>query len=234
MPPFWIFKRVDRPEWMDTRSYPPEVVRKTLDFLGMTHRRFGGNRAVLRRFEEWSAGWTPGEIVTVLDVGTGGADVPLALARWARERGFRLKITAVDLMPEIAAIAREKAHGFPEIEVVPGDAFALGGTWDYVMASLLLHHVPPADNAAALRKLRSLARRGLVVSDLERSLPAYAAIGLLSWIAGNAVVRHDGPLSVRRAFTPGELQALALEAGLPRPIVRREPFFRLSLAAGNP
>lgn len=219
---------------MDTRTYPPEVVRDTLNFLGLTHRRFGGNRVILRRFEEWSAAWRPGETVTVLDVGTGGADVPLALARWARRRGFRLRITAVDLMPEIADVARSNTRDFSEIEIITGDAFARAGSWDYVTASLLLHHIPPAENAAALRKLGALAKRGVLVSDLERSLPSYLAIGLLSWIAGNAVVRHDGPLSVRRAFTPPELGALAGEAGLARPIVRREPFFRLSLTAGQP
>jgi hypothetical protein len=31
---------------------------------------------------------------------------------------------------------------------------------------------------------------------------------------GNPLTRHDGPLSVLRAFTPSELQQLAAKAGL--------------------
>jgi 2-polyprenyl-3-methyl-5-hydroxy-6-metoxy-1,4-benzoquinol methylase len=218
---------------MDTRTYPMEVTRGTLAFLSLTNRRFGGNSVVLRRLEDWSRRWRPGETISLLDVGTGGGDIALAAARWARRRDFHIKITAVDLMPDIAEIARENARGFPEIKIVDGNAFELESgedRWDYVTASLFLHHVPPAENVRALKKLDALARKGLFVSDLERSLPSYMAVGALSRIAGNAVVRHDGPLSVRRAFTFGELNALAQEAGLPHLRARKEMWFRLSLA----
>lgn len=227
---FDLTRRLDALELMDTREFPPAVVRKTLAFLSLTNRRFGGNDVVIRRLDEWSRGWRPGEPVTLLDVGTGGGDIAIAAAQWARRQGFSLRITAVDLMPDIAAVARENAREFPEIEVVAGDAFALDGSWDYVTASLFLHHVPPHENASALRKLDALARRGLVVSDLERSLPSYLAVSALSLLAGNSVVRHDGPLSVRRAFTRRELQALAEEAGLLHLEAGEESWCRLSLS----
>jgi 2-polyprenyl-3-methyl-5-hydroxy-6-metoxy-1,4-benzoquinol methylase len=216
---------------MDTRAFPDAVVRGTLSFLALTNRRFGGNGVVLRRLDAWCARRPPTGPLTLLDVGTGGADIPVAVAAWARRRGIPVKITAVDLMPGIAAVAEENARRFPEIEVVCGDAFSLsGGPWDVVTASLFLHHVPPAENATALKKLDGLARRGLIVSDLLRSAGSLAAVWALSRLAGNAVVRHDGPLSVRRAFTTEELSALAAAAGLPYLAARREPWFRVSLS----
>jgi SAM-dependent methyltransferase len=227
MPPCWNFDRVDRPELMDAPSFSEEDARGAHKFLAMTNRLFGGAAVVLRFLEAWSAGWDRARPVTILDAGTGGADIPAAVARWARRRGWKVRLTAADLAP---ATARRNAAAFPEIEVVQADALALTGAWDCVIASLFLHHVPPARNAEALRRLDRLARRGIIVSDLRRSPAAYAAVWALTRMAGDAVARHDGPLSVLRAFTVPELTGLAREAGLPHLRARREPWFRVSLA----
>ena len=48
---------------------------------------------------------------------------------------------------------------------------------------------------------------------------------------GNRITRNDGPLSVRRSFTPAELLALAERAGLRNARVRRRVAFRLVLEA---
>jgi 2-polyprenyl-3-methyl-5-hydroxy-6-metoxy-1,4-benzoquinol methylase len=216
---------------MDTVSNPPAVVNETLDFLGLTNRRFGGEAAVLSFFKAWSRRWKAGETLRVLDVGTGGADIPRALARWTRGRRFRLQITAVDLRPEIVQAARERCRDYPEIAVRQGDAFALREEpFDYVTASLFLHHMPPENLSGVLKGLDRLALRGMVLSDLLRSRAGYWSVFLLSRLAGNFVVRHDGPLSVRRAFRPEELDDLARGAGLPYLKARRRPWFRLVLA----
>jgi SAM-dependent methyltransferase len=155
------------------------------------------------------------------------------VARWGRRENLPIHITAVDTDPEIVKIAREKTASFPEIAVREGDLFKMRlqeDAFDYVTASLFLHHCAPGRTAHALRVLDSLARRGVIVSDLLRSARSYRAVTFLSWTAGNRVVRHDGPLSVRRAFTRHELQALAQDAGLAYLKAGAHPWFRLSLA----
>jgi hypothetical protein len=47
------------------------------------------------------------------------------------------------------------------------------------------------------------------------------------------VVRHDGPVSVRRAFTVSELEELARRAGLGYLSARRHAGFRLSLTGAK-
>ena len=76
----------------------------------------------------------------------------------------------------------------------------------------------------------ALSTRGIVISDLLRTASSYWAVTALSCLIGNKVVRHDGPLSVRRAFLPQELSALAAESGFPYLKSKREPWFRVSLA----
>jgi hypothetical protein len=59
--------------------------------------------------------------------------------------------------------------------------------------------------------------RGVVlVNDLERTRANYLGarlLGVTAW-RGNRLTRHDGPLSVQRSFTSGELLAIGRRAGL--------------------
>ncbi len=87
---------------------------------------------------------------------------------------------------------------------------------------------------AVVRDLAAAAARGVIISDLRRSRPAYLAVSLSGRVLGNAVVRHDAPLSVRRAFTLAELRAIADEAGLPWLRAGDERWFRVSLAGERP
>lgn len=227
---------IDEEEWMDTRPFQPDDARRALSFLTKMNRRFGGVSTVLRPLAEWSRRWHPGEPVYLLDVGTGAADIPIALVKWARSNGHSLRITAVEIVPEIAAIAKKAAGPFPEITVLQRDLRDLPKelTFDYVTASLFLHHIPLPLRGEALQSLARRARRGLVVSDLQRTLLSYWGVGAASWIWGNDVVRHDGPLSVRRAFRVFELDALVKAAGLSFLKVRTEPWFRISLTGEKP
>lgn len=229
--------RIDRPELMDTMPFDPPVVHRTLAFLGMTARHFGGAAVILNHLSRWSASWPGDRPVSILDVGTGGAEIPIAIARWARASGRRVKITALDLMPEIADIARTNARPFPEIEIRSQDVFdlhAAGESFDYVTASLFLHHVPGPRILEILKLFDALASRGVIVSDLARSLLSYWAVKTVSLVAGNHVVRHDGPLSVQRAFTIDELRSFAGQAGLGYLRAERAPWFRLTLAGEKP
>lgn len=224
---------IDEEEWMDTRPFvDSNEARRALYFLAKMNRQFGGVSAVLKPLMNWSQRWYPGEPVHILDVGTGGADIPVALVKWARENGHSLRITAVELVPEIAAFAKQATHSYPEITVLERDLRDIPKelTFDYVIASLFLHHIPLPLRAEALSCLDHRARRGLVVSDLGRSLFAYWTVSAASYIWGDAIVRHDGPLSVRRAMRINELESLAREASLPYLQAHSHPWSRVTLA----
>jgi ubiquinone/menaquinone biosynthesis C-methylase UbiE len=130
------------------------------------------------------------------------------------------------------AIARRATAADPALSFVRGDGGALpfaDGAFDVVTCTLALHHFEPDGARALLRELRRVARLSPVVCDLRRSPVAFAATWLWSRTSRNRLTRHDAPLSVRRAYTPGEALALARDAGWRAPRVRREPFFRMTL-----
>ncbi len=217
----------------------PEVDRRQLatslaDLRGV-NRWLGGTRVVLRHLAAMAAGLASEEF-TVLDVGTGSGDIPLHVARWARGRGLRARVVATDAHAGTLALAREHAERDPDVRVEHADALALpyaDGEFDFALCSTALHHFADDDAVRVLRELDRVARRGVVVNDLRRSRPALLGARLLAatvWRA-HPVTRHDGPLSVRRAFTPGELLELGRRAGMRGARVHAHPPFRVALVA---
>ena len=91
-----------------------------------------------------------------------------------------------------------------------------------VYCTLFAHHLDPPDVVRLLKAMSSKARHLVIVDDLIRSRLGY----LLAWIgtrllSGSWVVHHDGPLSVKAAFTPAEILDLASQAGLRNCVMER-------------
>ena len=162
--------------------------------------------------------------LTLLDVGTGAADIPAALLADARRTGTSVRITAIDSRHEMlaAAVATDPSlANLPGLHLRVGDGLALtdaDGSFDVVHASMVLHHLEPPEAVVLLREMARVARTGIVVNDLVRSRLAWVGAWLMSHLLTRSrFTRRDAPLSVRRAYTGPELQALLTEAGL-RPI----------------
>lgn len=221
-----------QPEIMDDHEPEQEAVDQIYSFLTMVNRRFGGVRATLKRFEEFSRAWQPNERIEVLDLASGAADVPRALIAWGRRRGFDLRVTAVDLSMSALDHARRTDTADECLHFVRADVRLLpwpDRAFDYVTSALFFHHLSDGEVSDLLVRADGLARRGLVVNDLVRSPRAWLLTWLLTW-PFHPILHHDGPLSVRRAFTPDELLALARGAGVDWVTVRRHFAERMTLA----
>ena len=163
----------------------------------------------------------PEEPLTIIDVGTGGADIPVMLLADAARSGRPMRVTAVDERAEVieaARLARPAVELVAGLELVVGDGRSLrypDGAFDIAHSSLVLHHLDPVDAVAFLREMARISRRGIVVNDLVRGRLYVAGAWLLSHLAtGNRLSRYDAPLSVRRAYSREELRTLIDEAGL--------------------
>jgi ubiquinone/menaquinone biosynthesis C-methylase UbiE len=119
---------------------------------------------------------------------------------------------------------------------VVGDAFALpfrAASFDFVFSSLFLHHFTDAQIVELLRDFGRVARRGVLMIDLERNPIAYFFLPWTRWLLGwDPVTVHDGKISVEAAFRPRELASLAEAAGLREARARAYwPAFRIALFA---
>jgi 2-polyprenyl-3-methyl-5-hydroxy-6-metoxy-1,4-benzoquinol methylase len=202
-------------ELLDGPLDDQDVLAANLRDLRRINRLTGGAQLSLRAIRAL------GEAATVLDVGTGGADIPAVLLANARRRGVALEVAATDSRPEILDAARLAR---PELSTMPGlvlgiaDGRALpypDASFDVGHASMVVHHLAETDAVAFLRELRRVSRLGIVVNDLARGRLFWIGACLLTHtVAASRYTRHDGPLSVRRAWTRGEMVDLLRNAGL--------------------
>lgn len=171
---------------------------------------------------------------SLLDLASGSADIPLAIADWANRAGIAARIVVSDIHPVMLAVAREQARATPNVTVEECDALNPhypDGSFDIALCTLALHHFAPED---AMQILRSMARVGrrVLVFDLARARLAYlGALVMTRGLRMDPITRFDAPASVRRAYTATELRALAKQAGLRDARIGMRFPFRLTLDA---
>ncbi len=178
---------------------------------------------------------------TVLDVGTGAVDIPIALLADAVGTRRSIRVTATDSRQEVLDAAVEARPIIPKVvglDLALADGRRLpypDGSFDVAHASLVLHHLSRGDAIAFLGELRRVARAGIVVNDLIRAPHFWLGAEILVWtVARGRYTRHDGPLSVRRAFTRRELDELIVAARL-KPVAVEVGFagHRVAIAAAD-
>jgi ubiquinone/menaquinone biosynthesis C-methylase UbiE len=192
---------------------------------------FGGRMVTMIHVKRLIAALPADRLVTVLDVGTGAGDIPRELVRWARRQGRRIRIFALDRDAATLQIAATLVRDYPEIRFLRGDALALpirAGSMDLTISAMTLHHLEPDAGVQYLAEMDRAARVGFVVNDLVRSRVAHWVVWLITrFITRGAISRHDGPLSVKRSYTPGEVGELCERAGLKGvDVVHHWPYFR--------
>lgn len=226
-------RAADAVEHLD-RPLPAADRMASLADIDRLNAWFGGYtltlRAVLRLVATATArgALPPGATLTLADVGGGCGDLAVRLVAWARRAGRPVRVLVVDRDPDmLAAVAARRAR-WPELVPVLGDATALPlgeGAVDVAVMALTLHHLEPDAAARALAEMRAAARLGVVVNDLLRTRVTLGLVWLSTRVlARHPISRHDGPLSVRRAYTPGELRVLAEKARVGAFHVTRYPW----------
>jgi len=200
-------------ELLDEDEGTPAEVQRSLEELWWINRHLGGVSSWRKLWGRWLAGeGAPPAKVRLLDVGAGTGQMAEAHGTWLQARGIEAEVLALD---------RRASHLRSAGAGVVGDAFQLpfaDGGVDLVTCNLFLHHFhdTPGELAATrlLGEMARVAGRAVLVNDLDRSWLPY--LTMLAMGPGfSRITRHDGPRSVRQAYTRGELDRLArgLRAG---------------------
>jgi len=228
-------KRIYVEEMLDSGIGTDDDVARNLLDLRRINRFLGGTRVVLDALSSSLSGSSPLDTLSLLDVGTGSADIPGAVAGWCRARGVNPLIVALDLSERNLRVSRTRLGISEQVELIQADSLKLpfvARSFDFVTASLFLHHFEDEDVVRLLGDFARVARRAVIVNDLVRNLvPYYFSRVTGPILATSFLTRNDGPVSVLRGFTANELQRLAGRAGLNRCKVHRVFPYRLSLIA---
>ncbi len=203
-----LTERADLVEYLDDGPVKAAELARNLADLARLGRLPGGTPASVRAIRRLAPA---GGNLRVLDVGAGRGDMALAFARC----GWRT--VALDSHPDVVRVAHATAMD-PLVEVVEADGHSLpyaDDAFDISHCSLLMHHLDPPDAVGMLREMARVARHGVVINDLRRSLPAFVATGVTVAVLSRCrTTRVDGLASARRAYTLSELDDLLDTAGL--------------------
>lgn len=216
--------RVRAEEQMDDPGLNPAVYERVLGDLSRINRLTLAARPTLGFLARATQGVRG---FSLLDVGFGNGDMLRAIARWASGQGLEARLTGVDLNPGSAAVAHA-ATPDADIDYRTGDYRDQAGPFDFIVSSLVAHHMGEAELIDFVRHMEAAAVRGWMVNDLHRHGFAYRGYPLLARAAGvHRIVREDGTLSIARSFRPAEWRGILASADVPPGaaiVARRFPF----------
>lgn len=215
-------RRASAPELMDADDLAPATYAALIADLARVNTITMARPPTLR----WLAQAETGARFSLVDVGFGHGDMLRAIAHWANRAGKTAELTGIDLNPRSAPVAEAASAGL-NIRYLSGDAASLAGRPDYIISSLVAHHMTDDELVGFIAWMEATAVRGWFINDLHRHRVAWAGFralaGLLRW---HPIVRHDGALSVRRAFVRADWQRLLAAAGVETAQIRWHLPFR--------
>lgn len=209
---FLAERDVEARELMDDPACDPVVLARTYARFALVNAVVSGQRALYRR-------WIRPRLAAdragrVLDIGTGAADLPRRVLRWARRDGLAVEVVGIDPDPRAIAFAhgRGPVAGLTLIETDSGALSDAGEEFDVVVSNHVLHHLDERARHRLWADSERLVRRGgaAVHHDISRSAGAYAAFAAATWplrhnLLRDTFIRADGLASIRRSATVDEL-----------------------------
>ncbi|MDQ0733627.1 class I SAM-dependent methyltransferase [Arthrobacter agilis] len=197
----------DLVEEMDRPDCDPGTLTRTYAQFGVVNAVVSGWRRTYTTLLR--PAFSPDRPNTLLDIGSGGGDVPRALARWAQLDGLALEVTAID--PDerayTYATSRPALPGLTFRRALSSELVAQGAVFDAVVSNHVLHHLDSGEFAGLLDDSEQLTRRVAVHSDIARHPVGYALFSAGTLPLPGSYIRRDGLTSIRRSYTPDELRA---------------------------
>jgi SAM-dependent methyltransferase len=226
-------RRADTPELMDDPTVDFETFRACLVDLAKVNRLTLAYRPTMAFLDRLHAGglWPQDRPAVILDVGSGYGDMLRRVGRWAKARSLDVRLQGLDRNPW-AARAAERVPGSDGVQWLSEDLFDHRGGADVVLSSLFAHHLDDAGLVRFMQWQETNARIGWFVNDLLRHPFSYYGFALLSRaMLWHRFVRHDGPVSIGRAFRPDDWTVLLARAGVRQ--ARLEPWFPFRLCVSR-
>jgi SAM-dependent methyltransferase len=215
-------------EWLDGADINPIELEEVLRGLARFNGAFLGRYPILRWLRRAFKSTPRGTSLTIFDVGCGYGDLLRAIRRLSRRYSVEVNLFGIDSNPETIRIARAATNPADHIEFRAMNIFELPRTAsiDFIISSLVTHHLTDSEITEFLRLMEMAARRGWLIYDLQRHWFLYQSIGYigrLAWL--HPMVVRDGQISVTRSLTRAEWQERIAAAGISRVDAKIRWFF---------
>lgn len=208
-------QRSGKKELVDDLALNDTALAQNLKELEAVNHWLGGKTTLISALDkvcQQHSRLIEAKTITLADLGCGGGDLLRAVHDWAKTKQLNVELIGIDANPFMVRYAIEKSRAFGKIRFetanVLSDAFKTM-RFDIVCLNTFCHHLSDADLLKLLKQLKTQTSTAIIVNDLHRHWIAYLSIKWISRLLNfSYLARHDGPLSVLRAFRKRELTDL--------------------------
>jgi 2-polyprenyl-3-methyl-5-hydroxy-6-metoxy-1,4-benzoquinol methylase len=205
-------------EIMDDLNCAGPVVDQTLRELEIINRLLGGNGVTVNGVRQLLNRTIPRKEFSIADLGCGGGDMLKRVASWGARHKIILHLFGIDANSNIIEFAKKNTAAYSNIRYQAVDIFSnefKQQKFDVITATLFTHHFSNDQLVELLGAIKKQAHIGIVINDIHRHWFAFYAIRILTrFLSKSAMVKFDAPLSVLRAFTRQDLEAILNRAGI--------------------
>ena len=213
-----LTKRATTVELMDDLEASGGDLDRALRELDGINYILGGNYVTLNGLALLLEGTPNASTLHIADLGCGSGDILKRIRRLVDRRRIDAALTGFDANHNV--ITHAKLHTPPTCRIhyeavnILSEDFK-SRKFDIITATLFFHHFTDSQLIAFFRQLKSQVSLGMVINDIHRHWFAFYAIKILTQLfSRSAMVKHDAPVSVARAFKKKELDEILRRAGL--------------------
>ncbi|MES2380355.1 MAG: methyltransferase domain-containing protein [Bacteroidota bacterium] len=201
-------------ELLDNSDIPTADLYQNLKELAFINTWLGGHKVTVKGLEYLNL--SKQKTYTLIDIGCGGGDNLIFVAKWARKNGYTFNLLGVDLKKDCIDYAKKQCAAFSEISFIETDYRNLpqfNYSFDIALACLFTHHLSNNEISDLISWCDENAQVGFVINDLHRHWFAYYSIAwLTSLFSKSYLVKNDAKLSVLRAFGKTDWETILMQA----------------------
>lgn len=231
----FIFKnRSTEKEILDDFELQGNDLTQNLRELQLVNSNLGGYSLVKEGVERIIIKKNLHGTVRIADIGCGGGDTLRELAKWGSRKNLDLELTGIDANENAISYAKGNSKTHSEIKYQKLNIFSeefKALEYDIIMFNLFVHHFEEEQIIDFLKVCRSK-NAVVLINDLQRSALAYSLFKIGSRLFRfSKISRHDGLLSIRKAFVRKDLRELLRASGFTEFSIKWKWAFRYQVIA---
>ena len=227
-------KRIYDKELLDREDIPASDILQNMRELNTINHLLGGHTITLKGLKKiLSLTRATASELHIVEIGSGGGDNLRVMQSFCKKHSIRARFTGIDINSNCITSAKNKnPHAYIDYIHSNYKDVVFDEKPDIIFASLFCHHFNETSLVQMFQWMYNNSKLGFFINDLQRHPIAYYAISVLTKLFSKSyLVKNDAPLSVRRAFSKQELEALSELAGIPGHHISWQWAFRFLLVA---
>jgi len=203
--------RSNQPELMDDFGTSEKELFKTLKQFRFINFFLSRHKTYLKKIFYQTMKNNQKKEFNLLDIGSGGCDIPVWFLNFLNKKSIKIKITCIDYDKRVVDFSQKILSTIQNIQIINESVFNLDmyEKFDFIFANNFLHHFNDKEISKILNLILNKTSEKFLILDIQRSNFAYFFFTLFGALfLHKSFAFFDGRLSVKKGFKLNELSEL--------------------------